>query len=33
MEKKVSIPDGIQVEVENFKVLVTGEKGKLEKYG
>ena len=31
MEKIVSVPEGVQVEVENFKVLVSAEKGKLER--
>ncbi len=31
MEKIVAVPDGVQIEVENFKVLISGEKGKLER--
>ncbi len=31
MERKVEIPDGIQIELDNFKVKVTGSKGNLEK--
>ena len=31
MEKIVAVPDGVQIEVENFKVLISGDKGKLER--
>jgi len=31
MERKIEIPNGVQVEIDNFKVSVTGPKGKTEK--
>ncbi len=31
MEKKVEIPEGVEVEIEGFKVKVKGEKGELER--
>ncbi len=31
MEKIVSIPNGVNVEVDNFRVIVSGKNGKLEK--
>ncbi|MBR9682330.1 MAG: 50S ribosomal protein L6 [Candidatus Aenigmarchaeota archaeon] len=31
MEKLVSVPEGVQVEIDSFKVSVSAEKGKLER--
>jgi large subunit ribosomal protein L6 len=31
MEKIIEISDGVQIEIENFNVLISGEKGKIER--
>jgi len=31
MEKIIALPEGVQIEIDNFKVSITGEKGKLER--